>query len=188
MEAIALASRQSGHITPEQLLVLDRFKLLQRSADISCWHEMTNESDALWRIYAEKEESVAVLSTVGGLCRSIADSGERIDVGRVQYIDFRTYNEPDKVFFPFAFKRTCFAHEREVRAVRMMPFNVAAVTDPSTPPEVFLATGTAVAVDLRQLIDEIVVSPYGSDWLLQAVSELVAQLGIEAPVRFSDLK
>ena len=176
-------------LTDEQIRIRGRAEGLQRSATMSCWHELTEESDALWRIYAEKEESVAVVSNVDRLRRSLAQP-DRISIGRVRYIDYSSFEGPaeNRLFYPFAYKRTCFEHEREIRAIRTIPFDFVALLDGNTPVDTYSAVGVEVQVDLGVLVSRIVVSPYAKDWLLVAVEQIVRRLGFDFDVEFSALR
>jgi len=151
---------------------------------VSCWHEEDIESDAMWRIYANKEEAVSIRTDVDTLRGQVDSAQERIAIGRVKYIDYDRYSikTGQEVFYPFMHKRQCFRHEREVRAVILGDLNPTRFGN--EPP----VTGQCIPVEPRTLIHEVLVSPYSDEWLLRAVSGLVSLAGCDIPVRFSPLR
>jgi hypothetical protein len=139
---------------------------------VSCWHENEAESEALWRLYCPPPSAgIAIHSDCSSLNLSLGNNPE-IEVGRVQYIDFRkqfsgTY---DRIFW----KRKSLNHEAEVRAViqRVQPSDEA---------------GILVPVDLSKLIKAVVVSPFAPTWFRPALEEVLTKFELRAPVIASDL-
>jgi hypothetical protein len=154
---------------------------------VSCWHAGSDvESDALWRIYGPKEEMIAVSTSVDGLIQAVAGAEEQVNIGTVAYIDYETYVlEPGQVFRASMSRRKAFVHEKEVRAL-IVADDVLPLPIPDRLPQP--AEGRTVGVDLHALIQEVIVSPYGEEWFLQAITSLVREHGLEAEVRFSNLR
>lgn len=156
--------------------------LMGRMCYVSCWHLGRFESHAMWRIYS-KDRGIAIRTTVGRLARSLA-SADSAYIGRVQYSkDAMLGSWPSAVIdtlFPFAFwKRPPFEYEREVRVV--MPVGpTASFYDDDEP-------GQTVPVRLRELITEIVVSPFGGEDLVEVVSAIVERFAPRVNVRRSTL-
>ena len=165
---------------------LEIIELMRRQTRASCWHEEEVESDALWRLYGTKEEIVALGATVGRLRAAIDGLPERISISRVRYIDFASWVlPPGEVFYPAIYKRHAFAHEREVRIVVQPALGWEALLAEGVPGRL---PGLSIPVDVGTLIDEVWVSPYGGQWLLQAVRALVGSLGLSCAVEFSPLR
>ena len=161
-------------------------RVLREQTRVSCWHEEDVESDALWKIYGNMEEMIAVQSDVGRL-RHVADAvPERIAISKIRYIDFQTFKQPEGVpFYPFIYKRNAFQHEREVRLIVEPQVNPDQLLLGATIPPV---EALRLRLDSARLLTGVVVSPYGSDWFLKATQSLVARLGVTVPVAFSDLR
>lgn len=87
---------------------------ISKNALVSCWHQNDVESEAMWKLYAKEEGSVAIVTTVQKLV-SILPKGVG-DVIPVQYIDYENVNESLSPVNAIFFKRKSFAHEREYRA------------------------------------------------------------------------
>jgi len=69
-----------------------------RSHLINCWHVSDHESDAMWKVYSSNKQSIAVQSTIGRLKGCFKKKAERIWIGEVEYVDFKTW-EPNNLFF-----------------------------------------------------------------------------------------
>lgn len=86
---------------------------------ISCWHMNDHESAAMWTIYAKSAGAVAVQSTYRRLRDCLPT---HINIGVVRYADYsseRVYNR--RVVEPFLHKRKSFEHEKELRALLLIP-------------------------------------------------------------------
>lgn len=85
------------------------------SVGISCWHGADRESAALWELYIPQGLGVAVRSTVSRVKAALAGADREIAVIRLTYTDYgelETGLEPLRLL---SFKRSEFAHEKEVR-------------------------------------------------------------------------
>src|SRR5260221_4443518 len=121
-------------------------------AFINSWHANEHESAAMWRLYSQTTEAIAIQTTFRKLSHVLPD---KVYVGTVEYIDYEKHWMPEgNVFFPFLHKRLSFEHEREVRAVIMsLPTN----------PENHVGSplgeyGRVVPVDLVAMIERVVVA------------------------------
>jgi len=130
---------------------------------VSCWHENSHESEALWWRYGGIEgQSVAIRTRFSALQRALGEDAG-IAIGRVQYVDFgEAFAGVNDAFFR---KRRSFEHEKEVRAV----IQVFADDAPQN--------GILRPVNLELLQCEVYVSPFSPDWYLDVVSEALARFG-----------
>jgi hypothetical protein len=140
----------------------------------SCWHESKTESAALWKLYGGSDGSaVAIKTTYKSLRDGILDRDEegdryKIDIGRVEYIDYENVilHHLDA---PFR-KRAAFEHEKEVRAI----FRFHAEDLPA---------GIGVPVDLANVVSDVVVSPLAPQWFGDLVVELCRRF--DCPLKVS---
>lgn len=151
---------------------------------VNCWHMNTGDSEAMWKLYASDEGSVAVQSTYSRLRNALPGD---IGIGRVVYHDFyATPPEPTPFKgYPseFVFKRRSLAHERELRALlQTVPLTEDGVVDLWAVPQ---APGVGVDVDLGVLIEAVHVQPDVPDWLCSTVKDLTTRYGVAAPVEQS---
>lgn len=148
---------------------------------ISCWHENETESEAMWKLYTQKQpEGVAIQTTFGALKQAINDPD--VQIGRVSYVDYdETFFTSDSYFW---YKRKSFEHEREVRAM------VIADDDLRKKMVEDYKRGTIVVnlpVDLEVLIQNVYVSPYADVWFRDLVADELKQCNLEKQVLYSSL-
>jgi hypothetical protein len=89
---------------------------------------------------------------------------------------------PDDLFSPFLHKRRSFEHEREIRAIIARYPPVEDLLDP--PPS---APGTAVPVDLDELVEAIRVAPLSPSWYFEVVMGTAVSYGLKVIPSQSDL-
>lgn len=167
-------------------------KVLRLRARLSCWHLNAHESVAMWRGYGKHDGAIAVRSTFRAL--SDALEGEAV-VGIVQYINYAT--EPLEIgpglYRLLLSKRTEFSHEREVRAIEMekegFTWIIEAMQRENVEPARFtVESGRYIAVNLRHVLKEVVVTPEAGAWFEGLVRDVLGRYGLgEIPVRGSTL-
>jgi hypothetical protein len=155
-------------------------EIARRAVRVNCWHAEDVESDALWRIYGNNKEMVAVQTTTRQLVAAVKEHG--VFVSGVTYFDPENHPPPDgeTFFFPAFYKHHCFQHEREVRAIML----------PRTLPlyEGEQCGGRDVPISVSGLVNSVFVSPYADDWFLDAVQDVARLGGLDVPVTFSPLR
>lgn len=144
----------------------------RRSTYVSCWHANSGESEALWRLYCPPGSSGVVIKTTAGRLMGALNPNTPVSLGRVQYVDFRTSfaGFHDRIFW----KRKSLSHEAEVRAV--------IARGPSED-----RSGVAVPVNLSELIEVVVPSPFAPAWFLTLLGSLVERFNIQVPIEESEL-
>ncbi len=135
---------------------------------ISCWHWNEGESLAMWKLYSQLGNAIAVQTTIASFKASFSETAEAIYAGKVVYIDYEHdsfyQNEPVGYpymngFVPFIHKRVGFSHEREYRAI---------LDNPNRNPS--FAAGQHVPVRLDFLIQKVVVAPQTPQWIFDLVA------------------
>lgn len=160
----------AGDDSRERQYIIDIFEDKAEKVFANCWYNDTGQSDAMWKLYPNSEQGVAVRSEVGDV-KSALQSGYDIAFANVHYIDWEENRiPPNSVFAPSLHKREAFEHEKEMRILLRHdsyddlgehPYGRAI-----TPP------GVDVCVDLEDLIGEVFTSPKASDWFHEAVTEI----------------
>lgn len=163
---------------------------------INCWHVSDYESLAMWNQYGGTE-GVAIRSSVERLTRALTRRLQRDDhlwheiyVGRVNYIDYAVDEFPrGDPLAPFIYKRKCYEHEKELRAVTPISHSAELAKFSRWPTEFELNDiGIAIPVELSTLIEAIHVSPTAQGWFEGLVKESVERFGFDsAPVVKSSL-
>ncbi|CAD0005038.1 DUF2971 domain-containing protein [Flavobacterium salmonis] len=158
---------------------LNYYKTHREKVAVSSWHINEYESFAMWQIFTQNSEGLAIQSTIGRLQKAV-NPEKNFDqyIGEVNYIDYKKEYIPfDDSFFPFLFKRKSFQYEREVRII----------TDTSQS-NLKLNEGLKINVDINELIEKIYIHPKSENWYKKLVIELVERLGFGLEIEKSDLE
>lgn len=155
------------------------YKTHRERVAISSWHINAYESFAMWQIFTQNSEGLAIQSTIGRLQESLhLENNYKQYIGEVNYIDYKKEYIPfDDMFFPFLFKRKSFQYEREVRIITDVKENKITLND-----------GLKISVDIDKLIENIYIHPKSENWYKNLVIQLVKQLGFDFNIEKSDLE
>ena len=158
---------------------LNYYKSHREKVAVSSWHINEYESFAMWQIFTQNSEGLAIQSTVNRLKKALdSETQHKQYIGEVNYIDYKKEYIPfDDVFFPFLFKRKSFQYEREVRIISDV-----------TQSNIKLNDGLKINVDINQLIEKIYIHPKSENWYKNLVIQLVKQLGFDFTIEKSDLE
>lgn len=141
----------------------------------SCWHMNARESEAMWRLYAQTSQGIAVRTTVGHLKAALKEAPESVHIGLVQYRDYDVETVPPHRLLAIAHsKRDSFSHEREVRLTHR-----AKLGDESP--------GTSVRIAPQVLLRGVYVAPQSPSWLRGLTQNVLARYGIDLEVTQSAL-
>lgn len=135
---------------------------LKNDLACSCWYKGPQESDAMWRIYAN-HIGVAVISSVSRMKAGIksysipkvAEKDFKLVLARVHYDDVTESGSSE----PWLIKRKAFQHEKEVRLFCDCP-----IVD---------SVGLELKVDLASFIERIVITPFAEDWQSEAIRRMI---------------
>ena len=158
---------------------LNFYKTHREKVAISSWHINEYESFAMWQIFTQNSEGLAIQSTIGRLQKALKpETNLKQYIGQVNYIDYKKEYIPfDDLFFPFLFKRKSFQYEREVRIISDTSDTAITIND-----------GIKINVDISQLIDKIYIHPKSENWYKNLVIELVSKLDFDITIEKSDLE
>lgn len=158
---------------------LNYYKIHREKVAISSWHINEYESFAMWQIFTQNSEGLAIQSTIGRLQKALEpEKNLKQYIGQVNYIDYKKEYIPfDDLFFPFLFKRKSFQYEREVRII-----------SDTSDTKININDGIKINVDISQLIDKIYIHPKSENWYKNLVIELVSKLGFDIEIEKSDLE
>jgi hypothetical protein len=158
---------------------LNYYKTHREKVAISSWHINEYESYAMWQIFTQNTEGLAIQSTIGRLQNALLpEKNFKQYIGEVNYIDYKKEYIPfDDMFFPFLFKRKSFQYEREVRIISDVGERNITLND-----------GLKINIDINQLIEKIYIHPKSENWYKNLVIELVKELGFDFTIEKSDLE
>ena len=146
----------------------------RRSVAINCWYIGENESNDMWKTYANGTDGVLVQSNVSKLKESFTDSQENICISKVVYIEnhndaFTKFGCP---FFPFLIKRKKdFSFENELRVI--FGYGKYCKQEPTLyhAPEI-RTNGIELPIDPTALIERIIISSKAPAWLFSTVERV----------------
>lgn len=158
---------------------LKTYKKQREHVVVSSWHINEYESYAMWQIFTQNNEGLAIQSTVGRLQEALAPEKKyEQQIGAVKYIDYKKEYIPfDDKYFPFLFKRKSFQYEREVRIISNLSQHNITIND-----------GIKIDVDIHKLIEKIYIHPRSENWYKNLVIQLMKQLGFNFLIEKSDLE
>lgn len=178
--------------------MLTHQELTKKFYFLNCWHINDNQSDAMWKIFLDTKNGIAIKSTVGDLIKSLGSSKDDVYISKVYYRDFDkvTFNElineeQNKIFSgrgsslnQFNYKRISFEHEKELRLYHIdLPIPHAIKNGIPREP----LTHKRIDVVLNNLINEVVIAPFADDWFESLVLQLIEKFDYKFEVSKSKL-
>lgn len=152
---------------------------------VSCWHMNDEENPRMWREYTPSPESVAVQTTYSKL-RAVLP--EAVEMGMVQYMDYRTDSFPGLNMFEYVtHKDLGFSWEQELRAVAVRPLTPELDRD-NFIGHYFQSNETpalriyAPPVDLG-FVEVVLLHPQATDAFADRIAQQCEQAGLSSPVR-----
>jgi hypothetical protein len=164
----------------------------KKSIGISCWHWSEYESIAMWRIYLKSNEGIVIQTTFRKLNEELSLYKEdEIFCGMVEYLNYQNdINKPSKSkLSSFMNKRESFEFEHEMRCVferipinergRKFGYSIARENIPklSNYFDLIDKDGVNVKVNLNNIIESIVVSPFADNWFTDIVKAVTKKYG-----------
>jgi hypothetical protein len=133
-----------------------------------CWHINEGESEAMWQLYGAAGSGIAIESTKDRLERALTGDGIHIDAVRYMNFEDDPIEKGHRYLMPFI-KRKSFEHERELRAIVMLPES---------------GKGALMPCDMDTLIAKIHIAPGAPPFYADAVRYVIdrADAKITAPV------
>lgn len=159
---------------------------------VSCWCLDDGESDAMWRIYNNSNEGIAIVTTYAKL-EDFAERNGAI-IGLVEYEDYAQNSPPPKGSrSDFMRKRKAFSYENEVRlVVRKFEYivtkeaweeikhdrktlSVREATQKSNEGlrKLVIPCEFQLDFDIEKIIEKIYVNPYAKEWYYTIVKSIV---------------
>lgn len=148
---------------------------------VNCWHANDNESYAFWNIYTNKNDGIAIQSTIGKIKYSTRDNPETMFIGDVNYIDYSTQSTGFAGLEQFFTKCIEYKYENEVRLLicnktsKNNPDKIVHPYDKDFDPP----AGLYLSLDLDSLIESIYISPYFEDWKTDVLEKLLDNYDIK---------
>lgn len=154
---------------------------------VNCWYSEQHESDAMWRLYADTDNGLAIKSTPARLKNALQNS-EKSTYGEVEYRDYDSFLiETENPLAPLFYKRNAFKFENEFRILLHYfaddLYGASAENAKEIQPD-----GLPVPVDVGDLINEVVLSPSSSKEFENNVRRITEEYGYEFNIVKSELE
>ena len=157
---------------------------------VNCWHINEFESAAMWELYSNLKNSIAIESTYKQL-KAINSHPILENIGLITYLDYEKDLIKDEIAFPFMFKRKSFEHEKEVRlSLQYNPKETYIDTyylKKKNEKEANCITGIFLKVDLKKLINKIHISPKANNNLKYLIMDILKKYNLSLPIEQSNL-
>jgi hypothetical protein len=156
---------------------------LKQSTYISSWRMSEHESAAMWKIYAQTNEAVAIKSSVERLRKSLPDINALL-IGEVKYIDYKKESIAGKIHTDrFFYKRKSFEYEEEIRVVLDQ-------NDKNHLNKRVVRTegGVYIKTKIDILINKIYIAPNSPKWFQELVDKVANLYGINKKAKRTSLE
>ncbi len=165
---------------------------------LNCWHINNNQSDAMWKIFLDTKNGIAIKTTVGKIIKSLEKSKDNIYISKIYYRDYNKSTFTELMFEPqnnratgrggsvsqFNYKRISFEHEKELRLFYIdMPIPHAIKNGIQREP----LDKKLIKADINELIGEIVIAPFADAWFQEMVKKLLCKLKLNFKITHSGL-
>ena len=176
----------------EDIVAVSKFyELFPKFTIVNCWHRNEHDSAAMWKLYLQSNDGVAVQSTISRLTASFKEYNiHNIYIGEVEYIDFENeLMRHEGNYYAFLFKRKSFEHEKEIRAIiQGIPRKTRGKEKGSYNfDKPLYEEGMNVDVDVDMLIDNIYLPPTCQKWQIELIQSLVNRFELNKKVLRSSL-
>lgn len=190
LRARRMKSNPTGDITKDKLFQL--FEKKHKEFYLNCWYMNEHESAAMWKLYCGQGEGIAICTSLKRLKRALKKAPHEIHAGIVNYIDydndhFKSEGGYSNTLSTIVHKRKSFEHEREMRLViwGITEFEREFKDDITKQNELGLLvqhdedvpTAFIVPVDVKLMIQRVMVSPTAPDWFMEVVGASLKKFG-----------
>lgn len=152
---------------------------------VNCWNQYEYESYALWKVYSDLNQGIMIKSSFKRIISAFSEAEEKVICSRVRYID----HEKDSIdigntITPIVHKHRAYSYESEVRLIHEVE-QKGWVHDWEN--EEF-ENGVKIKVNLSELIDEIIISPFAPIWFKGLIEDLINRYSLSCNLSISKLK
>ena len=175
-------------------------KIFNKLNFINCWNILFHESAAMWKIYTQNNQGIAIQTTYKNLIDNIKDNN--ICVGLVEYIDHRALkfengndlNLINNSYYPCFLKHISYNYEKEFRLVYHESYgtNIKSDTKDISFGKMSYAYNVREGIkipikNLNTLIENIYASPFMESWQIEILNLLLFKFEIKKKIKLSEL-
>lgn len=170
-------------------IIRENIKHQRKLTFVNSWHLNEYESAAMWNVYLNRNEGIAIQSTYQRLIDSLDSYKDfNVFVGRIKYIDYQSEAiSMANGLSPFIHKRKSFEYEDELRALIWTLQNGGNDLNDPNNNKYSDTLGLNVPVDLSILVEKVYVSLSAPSWLREIVASVAEKYGLQKEIVQSDL-
>lgn len=135
----------------------------------NCWYMSDVESAAMWKLYGENNNCIAICSTIHDLNAALVETPNTdgsIYLREIEYVNGSSPSNVNNWINPMLEKRTSFSHENEFRALYVLNKGLVNLSSADHIKEkkenICNSDGILIPVDIKSLINTIYISPTAS--------------------------
>ena len=162
--------------------VTESFNAKRKLYFANCWHLNEFESEAMWKLYLQSREGIAIQTSVSRLEKALEDIPAKY-MSEVKYIDYQNdrFEGEDNEAAVYFFKRNHFEHEKEYRIIipRVFSKDIGAPHKVVDEDEQNRHFGIHIPVaDLSTLIEDVYISPTAPGWFADVVTAVMEKFNL----------
>lgn len=156
------------------------------STHITCFHNNDYESAAMWKLYCQGKDGIAIKTTANNLIGSIDESpDEKLHLGKVAYSDFSKEDIDFVIPYSLALnKRKSFEHEKEIRLFKYNEFFYKNKYEDLRKTNIGFNVEN---INIETFISEILISPYAESYIQQVIEDILKKCNYKIKVTKSTL-
>lgn len=155
------------------------YESVRKQAYINCWNNFDGESVAMWRIYSELGNGVAIVSDTTKLTEALVNTVPDLYLSAVRYVNQENDIIPEgNLIFPIITKQDAYKYENEIRLFHISYNQKFSEENPF---------GFCLPIDLEILITKIIIGPFTPKWVEDLISNLLIKYGVNKPLERSTL-
>lgn len=160
---------------------------IREAVGVSCWRLSEHESHAMWKIFLNSNEGVAIKTSITSLTNGLGKTRDKqqLMIGKVQYINYQIDKIPiDNIMNSLFYKNIYFEHEKELRVI-VYEQNEEDLTDFGISLKK-VSSGILVEFNYKEIIEEILISPYAPSWFYDLVCKVCNErYALDVPIKNS---
>lgn len=155
--------------------IVESYEIFRKRVFLNSWNKYEGESMAMWRIYSEMGNGIALVSDVSRIKDALKKSTPDVYLGQIEYFNHEKEGnmKEGNIFFPIITKQIAYSYENEVRL-----FHISSDND-------FIEEnkfGIYLPVELERLLFKIIIGPFTPKWVEEAITNLLLKYGISVQV------
>lgn len=155
--------------------IIETHEILRKWVFLNSWNIYEEESMAMWKIYSQMGNGIAIVSDVSSIKDALKESIPDVYLSQIEYFDHeREENMKEgNIIYPIITKQIGYSYEKEVRL-----FYISHDKEFIEKHEY----GVYLPVKLERLISKIIIGPFTPKWIEDSIINLLSKYGISVQV------